>query len=296
MPAITDKACKVAIAGSETTLASPGKALGAASIKLADASGWPTATGIIFAMRRVDNKGIFVPGTYTEWGGVLAGDTISGLTGTPLFGTDQPYAADGLTQVYLPVSASLWNRLIDLILAQHNQDGTHGVITTPNLTVTGPSTFSQNPVFTGGLSSLLLSNPYKFSVYRNAAWTQNNGAQKVPFETEEYDTGNNYDVTNFRFVAPVNGFYHFDAIAGCAENGTGITQYTSLYKNGAELKRGVQNQTGAPGGAISSQVSANPQLTAGDVIEVYSIWSGSSVSGAAGAGITEFSGYLISKT
>ena len=120
----TDNFMQVAVAGSETTLTAPGKAVGASSVNLTSGSGWPTGTGIIFALRRVDSNGNYVAGTYTEWAGVLSGTTIT-LNTTPLYGTDQTYAADGLTQAYIPVSASLWNRLVNTLLGDHFQNGGH---------------------------------------------------------------------------------------------------------------------------------------------------------------------------
>lgn len=127
MASNTDNFMNVAVAGSQTTLAAPGKSIGAGSINITSASGWPTTTGIIVALRRVDSNGNYVSGTYTEWAGVLAGTTIT-LNTTPLYGTDQTYAADGLTQVYIPVSASLWNRLVTGLLADHFENGGHGTL------------------------------------------------------------------------------------------------------------------------------------------------------------------------
>lgn len=127
--ALTDKLNQVAVAGSETTLAAPGKAFGANNFNLTSPSGWPTATGVILGMRRVDSNGVYVPGTYTEWIGVLSGSNMT-INPTPLYGTDPAggYAADGLTQVFIPVSASLWNNLIAALLADHFQNGGHGTL------------------------------------------------------------------------------------------------------------------------------------------------------------------------
>lgn len=141
MPAaVTDKFLKVGVAGTLTTLQAPGKALAAASINIGSATNWPTDTGVLFAIRQVDSNGDLVAGTYTEWVGTVSGTTISGLTGTPAYGSDQVYAAGSTTQVYIPVSAYAHNRLIDGLLVEHDQDGTHGTVTATSVTTSGSVT------------------------------------------------------------------------------------------------------------------------------------------------------------
>lgn len=146
--ATTDNFTEVSAAGNQTTLAAPGKAIGATSIILTSPTGWPTVTGIIVALRRVNASGVYQTGTYTEFEGVLVGSTIT-LNPTPLYGTDQVYAADGLTQVFQPLSYNAWNKFIATILNQHTQAGAHvgltntggmtntGGLTTDSLTITG---------------------------------------------------------------------------------------------------------------------------------------------------------------
>jgi hypothetical protein len=60
---------------------------------------------------------------------------------------------------------------------------------------------------------------------------------KVPFNTEEWDTASCYDnATNYRFTPTVAGYYQFSALIGF---GNGPTRaFLSLYKNGADYKRG----------------------------------------------------------
>jgi hypothetical protein len=55
---------------------------------------------------------------------------------TLMYGTDQVYPAGSTTQVYIPLSAAAHNRLIDGILSEHDQDGTHGAITASSITAT----------------------------------------------------------------------------------------------------------------------------------------------------------------
>ena len=117
------------------------------------------------------------------------------------------------------------------------------------------------------------SNPYKFSVYRSAAQTMNGsgtggGATKIQFDTELFDTNSNYDnATNYRYTAPVTGFYFFSANV-VVNNATAANVDCSIrfYKNGSVLSMGT-NLVGVsfPGLSLSDEI----QLTAGDYIEVY---------------------------
>lgn len=147
-----------------------------------------------------------------------------------------------------------------------------------------------------GIPTSMLQNPYKFSVFRNATWTASGGSIKVPFDSKEFDTGSNVDITNRRFTAPADGFYHFDAAAGYIPTVSSDPIYIMLFKNGNEIKRGNQFA-----GLISQQnigvISTSVQATANDYFEIF-LWnaSGSSKTGVPGANFCYFSGFLISTT
>lgn len=138
------------------------------------------------------------------------------------------------------------------------------------------------------------TNQYRFRVSRNAA--ANAGINSVPaiitFDTEQYDTNNNF--ASGLFTAPVTGVYRFTYrtkwITGGAEQVLGF-----LYKNGAFISAGT-SQT-APGVAhMSVQGTDELQLTAGDTVGVY---VANSAAGAkaleVGAITTYFAGSLVSK-
>ena len=134
-------------------------------------------------------------------------------------------------------------------------------------------------------------NPYKFSVYRNGACTTPGATfGKVAFDTKEFDTGSNFDnTTNYRFIAPVGGFYQLNTSVGTGGNVTRLI--VSLFKNGVEVKRlydsgGISGNPAAGGGACLMQLSAN------DYVEVF-IFTSSAVTGA-GNLITRFDGFLLS--
>lgn len=125
--AATDYLTHVGSPGTATTLAAPGHTIAGASITVGSTSNWPTDTGVIFAMdivTLVNGVETRVAGTYTEWEAVVSSATS--ITGMVLrYGTDQNYPAGSTTRVYIPVSSSRENRLVDGLLVAHNQDGTH---------------------------------------------------------------------------------------------------------------------------------------------------------------------------
>jgi hypothetical protein len=139
------------------------------------------------------------------------------------------------------------------------------------------------------------SNPYKFSVYRNSAWTSGNGVfAKVAFNTELFDTNNNFDaVTNNRYVAPVDGFYMFTAAASASVTATS-PYIVAIYKNNAEVNRGTYTAAGTPTQGNVAVVSALLQLAATDYVEVFFFGTGGA--GIASSVSTYFQGFLVSRT
>lgn len=145
---------------------------------------------------------------------------------------------------------------------------------------------------TGKLKGVVnnLFNPYKFSVYRNAALNATSSNTLIQYDAKEYDTGSNVDiVTNKgRFTAPIAGFYHFNARVDLSSTLGAIF----LYKNGAEFKRGNDlRYTGVTGLVLSVDV----QAAANDYFEIY-VLAGGTVAMATGAALNYFQGFLISAT
>lgn len=130
----TDKFQKVGVAGTLTSLSAPGHSISGTTITVGSTTNWPTDTAVTFAIRQVDSSGDLVAGTYTEWRGVVSGSTLTGMV--LVYGSDQVYPAGSTTQVYIPVSAHAHNRMVDAILQEHDQDGTHGAITASSITAT----------------------------------------------------------------------------------------------------------------------------------------------------------------
>lgn len=137
------------------------------------------------------------------------------------------------------------------------------------------------------------SNPYKFSVYRGSAWTAASGYGKVQFDTENFDTGSNFDsTTNYRFTAPVAGFYMFCAAAESSITGSNFVGI-ALYVNGSKVKENfwVNGSTTTTSGA---HISALLQLSTSDYVEVYHRGTGGA--GVATNSATWFTGHFVSAT
>lgn len=138
------------------------------------------------------------------------------------------------------------------------------------------------------------SNPYKFGVYRNAALNTVNGALTIIFDTELFDTNNNFDTSNGRYTAPVAGFYQFNW-GQIVNHGTNGATYTSLFKNGAEIKRTQEFPSVAAGNHTTSG-SAFIQLAAGDYVS--SVYFTNAVVGfiVGNEAYVWFNGFLVSRT
>lgn len=309
MASATDKFVKVGSDATITSLEAPGKSIGAGSINIGSGANWPTDTGVIFSIRKVKLEGgvsKLVDGTYTVWRGTISGNVVSSLT--LVSGTDQAYSAGQDTQVYISVSAEQHNSMVNGILVHADQDGTLkanavdvAAVLAANVVETAKikdAAVTTAKIADANITPVKVTNPYKFRVYRNAALSI--GATttgKVTFDTENYDSNNNFDsTTNNRYVAPVAGFYSFKAAITATVDG-GNLFYTALYKNGTLISLG-DGTISAPGTTDQTwSVTDDLQLAASDYIEVF-FRNGSSgtKSLVTGTANTHFSGHLISQT
>ena len=133
-----------------------------------------------------------------------------------------------------------------------------------------------------------ISNPYKFSVHRNAAANTGNGLfVKIDFDTEAFDTNNNF--ASGTYTAPVSGFYQFNARASCAVT----TQFLlAIYVNGSVVKRGTHV---LGNGTVGCDLSVLLQLSATNTVEIHSLGNGGALEVATGVNVW-FTGHLVSRT
>lgn len=141
------------------------------------------------------------------------------------------------------------------------------------------------------------NNPYKFSVYRAGA--QNalaGGFTKIQHETKTFDTNSNFDATtNFRYVAPVDGYYWFYGRVSVSMT-TNDTHISAIYINGVAKAWGSRGV--AASADIGSYVGKLIKMSAGDYAEHY-VYNGGAANKAIDVGTEEqtyFGGYLVSKS
>jgi hypothetical protein len=141
--------------------------------------------------------------------------------------------------------------------------------TSGSVTVTVPAVAGTNtvtiPAVTG--TAMVSGNMPAFSAYAVANTTiANNTFTKITFDTEEFDTNNNF--ASSRFTPTVAGYYQVSSQINITGT-TGNNYLVSIYKNGAEFKRGTQitaNPVGNDGLVISSLIYCNGST---DYLEIY---------------------------
>lgn len=279
---ITDKFSK-ASAGTraEPTTLTAQKGIGDAAITCASLVTWPTATAVHFQIYTTDTQGNIESGSQSDWKGIVVGSTITQLTLEA--GSDDIYPI-GSVVVCLP-TAGWADDLVEGILVSHNQDGSlkDAGITTAKLA-------------NGSVTPIKWANVYKFNVTLTNAFALNvgSGVTKIPFNSERFDTNNNYDATtNFRYTAPVSGYYQFDACVHTAVIGALRRVQIFLYKNGVAYEGGDENTRSDL--AIGVSYSSLIQLAATDYVEIFCFCNdGQDIDNTAGN--TRFSGYLVSQT
>lgn len=206
------------------------------------------------------------------------GTTSTTGTGSLVYATAPTIATPVLTQP----------TITDFSNAQHNHQNT-----------TGGGTLSSLAMPALSLGNQTLSNPYKFSAYAGTTTTLGAGTfTKIAFNSEEYDTSSSFDsVTNYRFTAPIAGFYKFDASIDITGTATGDTFIINLYKNGSLYK--ASNRTLTYTGMVVELLLSPPpiQLAVNDYLEIYGYnGAGGTRVVNSGQAITYFGGYLVSTT
>jgi len=293
-------------AGTVTTLAAPGKALSATSITVGATTNYPTDTGLVIAIRIVDSAGELVAGTYTEWNAIVASGTSFTIEAAPVYGSDQVYPAGSTTQVFIPLSSSAHNDLIDGILTHADQDGTlkAGAVDVAAVLATDvvetakikDLNITTAKIADANVTPAKWTNPYKFSAYKSSGTqTINTGSStKITFDAESFDTNNNFATSTY--TAPVAGFYCFIASVGYNAVGSGTRIFLDLFKNGAAIRRGEDRFTNALSGAAS--LTCFVQLAANDTIEIYGTPVGANtvINNSSAPRITQFEGFLVSQT
>ena len=153
---------------------------------------------------------------------------------------------------------------------------TSGAITLAAPAVSGTNTATL-PAATGTV--MVSGNMPAFSAYQSSNQSISNGVNtKILFQTEEFDTNNNF--ASSRFTPTIAGYYQINSTINIQGSG-GNNFIIMIWKNGSEFKRGNQvgvNSAGNNGVVISALIYFNGST---DYIEIYGYQS------AGGANLTE---------
>lgn len=229
-----------------------------ATVPLASPANLTTETAVMVTVDRVDANGVATPDKEEGIIGIVSGNNlINCLRGVE--GTAQAHSAGAVVEVLW--TAKNVNDMVDAFLAEHKQSGAHDETKVAMLagaqTLTGVKTFGATPktdainektanagVTVDGLlikdgnaaKATVLSTTAKARAYLaanqsipNESWT------KLTLNTESYDPGGNFDhTTNYRFTAPVAGYYSVAAMIHWQSAAGGVF-YLSMKKDGSEI-------------------------------------------------------------
>lgn len=137
-----------------------------------------------------------------------------------------------------------------------NVRGTNGQILQTN--GAGATSWVTNPAAS---LSLVRANRSANQVLTDAGW------QKILFNTEAFDTSNEFNITNGRFTATAPGFYRIDAAFHTNNQSNGDMYSIGIYVNGALRQETSYDHHGV--GIVERSVSCLVQLGTDDYVEVF---------------------------
>jgi hypothetical protein len=173
---------------------------------------------------------------------------------------------------------------------------TSGSVTLSSPAVSGTTTLTlpttSGTVITTG-STFAGTGP-AFSVYTNASQTLTSATNtKIQFNTEDYDTNNNFDsTTNYRFTPTVAGYYQLNVQLSYDSTISISRTIIYLYKNGSAIQKMVDISTNAPNITSTTLLYFNGTT---DYVEIYGYVSGTgtlTVGGASYDKQARFNGFL----
>ena len=110
--------------------------------------------------------------------------------------------------------------------------------TSGSITIAAPAVSGTNTLTLPASTGTVMVNGPAFSAYQSSAQTPSaNTFTKILFQTEEFDTNNNFDsTTNYRFTPTVAGYYQLTSLVNIGANYSGAI---AIYKNGSNYKQGI---------------------------------------------------------
>ena len=118
-----------------TTLSGAIVGAGNTSMSLTSSTNLPTDTGSVYVIDRVNASGTATPTVREYVKGTVSGTNVTNLVRGLGGSTAQAHSTGAVVEQV--VDQNTINDLMDGILVQHNQDGTHGAITSTSLSATG---------------------------------------------------------------------------------------------------------------------------------------------------------------
>ena len=159
-------------------------------------------------------------------------------------------------------------------------------VTNTNRTINLPD--SNGTVLTTATAGVPVNGP-AFSAYQSSGQSISSSTYtKVSFQTEEFDTNNNFDsTTNYRFTPTISGYYQINA--AILPSTTTTNTACSIYKNGTAYKTVVIPATNSSA-VVSSVVYFNGST---DYVEIYGFLTGATPVIQNGSAFTWLSGALV---
>jgi hypothetical protein len=158
---------------------------------------------------------------------------------------------------------------------------------------TGSLTVQQNGVTQG-----IYGNIPAFSAYRTGSDQSVTTVTytKVQFNSEQFDTNNNWDTTNYRFLPTVAGYYLLNA--SVVHNPSGATFIIRLYKNGASSTTQGLSTIVASSGTIGAGTSTgfSELVFANGTTDYFEIFGYSSAASPGFQASSYFTGHLVKAT
>lgn len=143
----------------------------------------------------------------------------------------------------------------------------------------------------GTISSEALNATIACRAYRNAAFNIGSSVAKLSLDAEDFDLGNDFDVANSRFVAPVTGYYMISCQLRVTNIGDGNACNVMIYVNGSVHALG--GATGASAGEDPTiSTTSLAYVVAGQYIEMYTDGS-TTLTGNPGPSVTFMSIHFV---
>ena len=158
----------------------------ATTVPLSSATNLATDTAVVVVIDRVDANGTATPSLEETIIGVVSGSNLVNCV-RGVEGTAQAHSAGAVVEVL--VTAKGWNDLVDHLLVEHNQDGTHGAITGDSITASNVT--AANVTASGTISSSRI-NPRETTEASSATPTINTDNTDIHTITALED-----DITSF---------------------------------------------------------------------------------------------------